>query len=306
MRRPRISTFPLHEPFKRQDPTTPLSEIALRLVVNFYSGAPKVVGTATVMCGHLLVTAKHVLRDIWDSEPAPAESSVNIDKHVVAVQVLPGPEYTVWDVTEGIADPVSDIALLRLGSNPARSSNNGPHRWKQPCVNPFAPEVGECVAAFGYRRGHVRASNDASGGRHVDLDDEPMASVGVVQEIFEWRRDRVMLPFPCYQVSARFDGGMSGGPVFDETGCICGVVCDNFDGSHLDGEPISYVAMLWPLFRLIVDADRGDGYPRGIRYPAIELARGGLISVPDLPGLEEWFTEHVGPAPDPSTGPRLD
>lgn len=297
--------FPLHKPFERQDPTTALSEIALRLVVNFYSDAPEVVGTATVMCHHLLVTAKHVFRGIWDSEPITAEPRVTIDKHVVALQVLPGREYAVWNVTEGIADPASDIALLRLGSDPAGSSNNC-HRWKQPYINPFAPEVGERVAAFGYRHGRVRVSNNAQGSHHVDLDDEPITSVGVIRQIFEWGRDRVMLPFPCYRVSARFDGGMSGGPVFDETGCMCGIVCNNLDGSHLDGEPVSHVTTLWPLFRLIVDADRGAGYPRGIRYPALELARGGQISVLDLPRLEEWFAENIGLAPNPRQAPRLD
>ena len=34
-----------------------------------------------------------------------------------------------------------------------------------------------------------------------------------------------MLPFPCYHVGARFDAGMSGGPVFDEYGSLCGLVC---------------------------------------------------------------------------------
>jgi hypothetical protein len=60
----RRSTFPLHKPFERQEPTTPFSEVVLRLVVNFYSDAPYIVGTATVLCGNLLVTAKHVFNDI--------------------------------------------------------------------------------------------------------------------------------------------------------------------------------------------------------------------------------------------------
>ena len=267
--------------------------MALRLVVGFYSDAPQVIGTAAVVCGHLLVTAKHVLSDLCNIERPPSEQSVAIDKHLVAVQLLAGPEYLIWDVTNAIVDPASDIALLRLTSNPAKSHNDGKHQWRQPKINPFAPDVGERVAAFGYRLGQARTSKNTDGGHHIDLDDEPIASVGIVREIYEWQRDSVMLPFPCYQVSARFDAGMSGGPVFDEYGSCCGIVCTSFDGSHHDDEPVSSVTMLWPLFRLNIDADRGDNYPRGIRYPVIELARGGQIMVSDLPRLENWFANYI-------------
>ena len=205
-------------------------------------------------------------------------------------QVLNGPNYAIWDVTESMFQDSSDFALLRLGANPARSEVDEPHQWKQPIVNPFAPDVGERVAAFGYRRSRIVTSINSQGGRHIDLDDEMMASVGIVRERFEFRRDRRMLPFPCYRVGGRFDGGMSGGPVFDEFGSLCGIVCSSFHGPEREGEPISHVATLWPLFGLGIDFDRGDKYPRGVQYPAIELARGGQIKVSDLPRLENWFS----------------
>lgn len=297
MKMPRISTFPMHKPFEKQEPTIPLSEVALRLVVNFYSDAPQVVGTATVLSGNLLVTAKHVFKDILSKCPSPNDQAFEIDAHLVAIQILarPEPEYVIWNVFGGILCPVSDIALLQLATNPGRSHPDSTHQWVCPRVNPFAPEIGERVAAFGYRKSLVRISKNSDGGNHIDLDDEPMISVGIVKEIHEIQRDSALLPFPCYQVSARFDGGMSGGPVFDETGSLCGIVCSNVDGSHLDGEPVSYVTTLWPLFRLIISADRGDSYPRGVRYPVIELARGGQISVPDLPRLNRWFAERIDP-----------
>ncbi|MGA7749795.1 MAG: serine protease, partial [Gallionella sp.] len=205
------------------------------------------------------------------------------------------PEYVVWEVVGGIMCPVSDIALLQLATNPGKSHPDSTYQWRCPQVNPFAPEIGKRVAAFGYRKSLVQISKNVDGGNHIDLNDEPMLSIGIVKEIHEMQRDSALLPFPCYQVSARFDGGMSGGPVFDETGSLCGIVCSNVDGSHLDGEPVSYVTTLWPLFRLIISADRGDSYPRGVRYPAIELARGGQISVPDIHRLNKWFAERIDP-----------
>ena len=303
--RPRLSTFPVDKPFERLDPASPIAEVVLRLVVDFNSDAPLVVGSATILCGHLLVTARHVLESIpglHDSRCVDSTSpaaGITVDRGLAAVQVLPGPEYVIWDVESAIAHPRWDLALLRTSSNPRRSDPDGPHRWSAPMVNPFAPQVDERVAAFGYRRGRARASRDAAGVLHIVVDDEFMSSVGVVREIHDWRRDQVMLPFPCYQVSARFDAGMSGGPVFDEDGSLCGLVCAGVDGSHEASEPISYVTTLWPLFALIVDGDRGDDYPRGVQYPAIELARDRQIHVADRSRLMDWFRAHI----DPGLGP---
>ena len=303
--RPRLSTFPVDKPFERLEPDAPASEVVLRLVVGFYSDAPVVVGTATILCRHLLVTARHVLatRAVLDGstsvDPASPQAGTRVDRGLVAVQVLPGPEYVIWEVVSAIAHPASDLAFVHVSSNPRRSNTESPLRRNAPVVNPFAPLVGERIAAFGYRRGRVRASPNSTGGLHIDLDAELMWSVGIVREVHEWRRDRAMLPFPCYQVSARFDAGMSGGPVFDEYGSLCGLVCANVDGSHERGEPISYVTTLWPLFTLIVDGDRGDDYPRGVRYPAIELARDGQIHISDRSRLLQWLKTHVDPNVSP-------
>ena len=300
--RPRLSTFPVDKPFERLDPGHPLSEMVLRLVVDFYSDAPVVVGTATILCRHLLVTAGHVLTEALEGsggiEPASPEAGLRTDHSLVAVQVLSGSDYVIWDVVSAIIHPSSDIALLHVSSNPRRSDLERPLRQNAPVVNPFAPHVGDRVAAFGYRYSSAQASKNEDGKLNIVIDDEFMSSVGVVRENHEWRRDEIMLPFPCYRVGARFDAGMSGGPVFDEYGSLCGLVCANVDGSHQRGEPISYVTTLWPLFTLIIDWDRGDDYPRGVRYPAIELARHGQIHVSDRPRLVQWFKTHVDPNPN--------
>ncbi len=297
--RRRLSTFPVDKPFEKLEPAAPIAEVVLRLVVDLYSEAPLVVGSATVLCGHLLVTAKHVLLSVPGCAASSSVGStsrgsgITVDRGLAAVQVLPGPEYVIWDVISAIAHPGSDLALLRTSSNPRKGDPDKPHRWNAPKVNPFAPQVDERVAAFGYRQGLARASRDTAGGLHIVVEDNFMSSVGIVREIHEWRRDQAMLPFPCYQVSARFDAGMSGGPVFDEFGSLCGLVCAGIDGSHETGEPISFVTTLWPLFTLIIDGDRGDDYPRGVQYPAIELARDGQIHIAGRTRLMDWFRAHI-------------
>ena len=131
--RPRLSTFPIDKPFEHLEPDAPSSEVVLRLVVGFYSDAPVVVGTATILCRHLLVTAKHVLTThaVLDGsrsvDPASPEAGTRVNRGLAAVQVLSGPEYVISDVVSAIAHPASDLALLHVSSNPARSHRD--RRW---------------------------------------------------------------------------------------------------------------------------------------------------------------------------------
>ena len=160
---------------------------------------------------------------------------------------------------------------------------------------PFAPAVGQSVTAFGYRRGSIRSSKNTQGGMQIDLDDEPMLSIGIVRDIFEWKRDSFRLPFPCYQVEARFDGGMSGGPFLTKP-----VLCAASSARTSPAQTMTESQFRQPRpqpfgpssglsFPLIGETH----FPRGVHYPAIDLVRGGQIKVSDQSGLESWFATHI-------------
>jgi hypothetical protein len=68
--------------------------------------------------------------------------------------------------------------------------------------------VGTPIAAFGY----PESSFIGRSGDELTIGLSPSTTTGEVTAVFPEGRDRSMLPFPCYQVNARFDGGMSGGP----------------------------------------------------------------------------------------------
>lgn len=89
------------------------------------------------------------------------------------------------------------------------------------------PNITDRVAGFGHHSptGQIRFGKD--GTKHIEVDSFGAATVGEVREVHHEKRDSVRLPFPCYQVNARFDGGMSGGPVMNDNGRVCGVVCSN-------------------------------------------------------------------------------
>ena len=104
---------------------------------------------------------------------------------------------------------------------------------------------------------------------------------GEVKEIYALHRDSKM-NFPCYQVNARFDGGMSGGPVFNDNGHMCGIICSNIPPYSKDEEHISYVASLWPLMATTISANRKGNYPREIHYPVYDLAKDSIIHTKNL------------------------
>ena len=97
------------------------------------------------------------------------------------------------------------------------------------------------------------------------------------------KRDSSRLNFPCFLVNARFDGAMSGGPVFNSKGHLCGIICSNLppDLTDPESEHASYVTTLWPLMGLTIDLDR-EGYEEGVKYPMIELVKGGFITAIDI------------------------
>jgi hypothetical protein len=281
--------------FVSQPKDTPMAEFALRVLVEFAGGETHVIGTAVVIASYLAVTAGHVLDDITErfglGESGDNEQVVS-DYAIRLYQLKPDREYIVWNVFTAWRCPDSDLALLHLGLH----SCTDPTKliaWRSPPLHFTSPPIGTAIAAFGYHSSITRTTPNASGGYHLDLDDKPTTSTGPVEEILPGGQPSGNFTFPCFRVAARFDGGMSGGPVFDDRGMLRGIISGTmFAGDHID-TPISYVCMLWPLLRLMIDVNRGNGHPRNVRYPLIHLVRDGLIhSDPtSLEGIDPAVTE---------------
>jgi S1-C subfamily serine protease len=248
-----VSKFPVQQ-FKHEksDASAPHSYLALRLVIDLFTPQARAIGSATVIGAGLLATAKHVIEDLFVGLES---DKIQATKHGLhALQVLPGgANYVIWPVTNAEWINTADLALLKLNETPLIS-----YDLKQrtglvlPRINALEPQRGATVAAFGYRLSKV--SVDPTG-QHTTVDDEAMTSTGTVRKIYPDGRDRTFMPYPCYQVSARFDAGMSGGPVIDESGALCGIVSSGIQAADDEtGEPISYAAILWPLFTMPMGA----------------------------------------------------
>jgi hypothetical protein len=240
-----VSTFPAQY-FENHagKPSAPHQFLAFRLILDFLEPSAEVVGTATVIAPGILATAKHLIIDHIVGEGPHRYSS----RRIWALQVLPGPRFFFWRVRKADIHSIADLALLFLDDFPEKVSDDGElPPWMPTRMSPVPPGPGGRVAAFGYRLSRLSSRN----GLNFKLDDESMSSSGIVRRIFPLKRDDVFMPFPCFQVSARFDGGMSGGPVIDESGGLCGIVSSGVSMQDDDpAEPISYASILWPIFML--------------------------------------------------------
>jgi hypothetical protein len=266
--------------FTISDQLSPLWEIALPLVTSRGGQEFFASGTATVIAPRLALTARHVVEDFWQKYESDDVSHRNATGtfNLQAIQILSKDAGHVWEIRKFWASPHSDIALLELSS---RSKQSAAHRWKTPRLSLFPPPAGSRIAGFGYHTHHITA--DRSGNSvSVHLRHDPCTTVGEVEEVHDRMRDRVKLPFPCFRTNARFDGGMSGGPIFNDDGHLCGFIC-----ASTDGNCYSYGSTLWPVLSTVIDLRRPD-LAEGTKYPAYDLVKLGVVSVI---GLEKLILE---------------
>jgi len=274
--------------FRDALPSDPIQEIALRVVVELLGWQFFAMGTAVLIAGNLAITAHHVLdAAIRKFGAKHSETAVDIDGYSIRLyQVLPGPIYRVWNVSEAWACP-SDIAILHLSLD-SSSERNKSVEWRVPRLRVLPPAPGEKVIAFGYRESKIEVTEQADI-HHLEFTDIGTISIGEVGQSFPDRRDASMLTFPCFEVFARFAPGMSGGLVIDEAGALCGLVCAGTNLADPNALPLSYAVTLWPMLRTLISADRGDPYPRGVTYPVIDLALDKTIHVVGLEQLDPRF-----------------
>ena len=131
---------------------SPICEIALRVLVDFEGGETQVVGSATLIAGHLAITARHVLEDIISRFGAQRKAILHSEVRDYALrlyQVLPGPIYRVWNVYSAWYCE-TDIAILRRGLF-KRSDPETIIEWRTPLIRSMPPPLGQKVIAFGYR-----------------------------------------------------------------------------------------------------------------------------------------------------------
>jgi hypothetical protein len=235
--------------FTQEALTWPINEavVALGMLQDdvFYAS-----GTGVIVAPRVALTARHVVEDyfaIHTSGRRPPRSGT----HDVSYEIIAASALGAWRVVELWPSTVTDIAALHLSPLFEHERN---YVRLLPQLNATPPAVGSRVIAFGYHRSEARLSDG-----HLRWTNAHATSVAEVREVHVGFRDLSRLNFPCFRTNQRFEGGMSGGPVMDQNGLLCGLVCSSLPPVVENDEYTSYVASLWPAFGIPVDLDRsGD------------------------------------------------
>ncbi len=187
-------------------------------------------GSAVVVAPGVAIAAKHVFLPRLEALVAGSQSMNCFG--------LIGETAQLWNVGKVTLVPNSDLVLLGMSLVSAIPSSK---RFYQAVLRVDVPDPGERVTVFGFRSEmpeYVRQK-----GLHT-FEGNVLMSSGQVTQSFPNGRDRVMLPWPVFEVSCASWGGMSGGPVFDGEGRLLGVLASSFTSA--DGQGPSYVSMLGP------------------------------------------------------------
>lgn len=261
--------------FGETNPNSPITEVALAITAHrddkCYAS-----GTAVIIGPYLAITAKHVIDDFnrefdeINTDYLP-NGEIAGTYHLQLFQILEnGNSCRLWNVTRLWSSNFTDIVVLRLSPIAQEALK---YEWPLLGIDLIPPNIGDRISCFGYSDPKITKRD-----HQIEWHVNPVTSVGEVKAVHNEKRDNSRLCFPCFQTNARYDGGMSGGPVFNETGKLCGIICSNMP-PHADGEDhVSYVASLWPLMGIRIDLET-PGHPKNIKYPMLELARDKIIHV---------------------------
>jgi hypothetical protein len=275
---------PTCQSFKETPPTQMIHEVAMPLIAVDSTGAQHFVsGTAFVIGRGWAVTAYHVLEDFawrynkvrWRDGTLEASFqllgmlSLDGDTRHLPLRIM-----RAWRAT-----PL-DIAVLALGV-PEDWPND--HLWKVPKISLLPPKIGEPIFGFGFANSSV-SQDPSSSIPTVDL--HPRTTTGSVVEVHHELRDTARLPFPSFRTNARFDPGMSGGPIFNgRSGDVCGVICSSLPATTDEEDHISYASTLWPIIATLVDTT-GTSVSGGTPYPLRRLFENGTLYTEDLANVQ--------------------
>lgn len=215
----------------------------------------KVLGSAVMVAPGIALCAWHVLE-----EGLPAQGEATDWLMCMAVA---GTSLRIWGVQTYTRVGTTDLVILDLRLKTAIQEDDSFH---QAVVTARIPAVGELVTVIG--------TTAASEKFHDALGDTPETAApmdlalhiakGSVTQRYLPQRDSALLPWPCIEIDCPAQGGMSGGPVFDQAGALVGVVCSSVQTE--DGTGPTYASLLYPALISVYEG----GWPQDL-FPGKQM-----------------------------------
>lgn len=244
------------------------------LSLHFQSGGVHTVeGTAIVVAPGIAIAAKHVVD--------PHRDALKSGKTSWMATGALHQSLTIWQPRVVHEIEGTDLCLLSLEyASPLLPETKFWHA----SLTTRSPALGEKVAIVGTRP--RSASYQFSPDKKVRVECDLFVVVGEVAAIYQRKRDNVMAPFPGFEVRCETIGAMSGGPVFDTSGRLIGILSTGMTSQ--DGDGPSYVSMIhmalgfrfkpvWLAENLGSEISLLD-----LKHPIVDIERADTLSVRQL------------------------
>jgi hypothetical protein len=231
-------------------------------------------GSAVHFGPGIALTATHVVEEIFElfQGCAPSEAAGTLSFGVHLVSPAGDGEWLKWDVMGySIARPL-DIAALTL--SPAEE-NPGALWPTPPTYSARYPAVDQPLFAFGFPKTRRIRKDDG-----CTLILTPTRSSGSIREVYSFRRDDFMMPFPSVRSDASFPPGISGGPVCDKYGRVFGLVASEMPTADPRDANVSYVSLIWPCLGLVLNTEPGTGKSIA-EFPLLDFVKSGHVVFED-------------------------
>ena len=261
------------------------SVIALSSLSKEDKGIYDFLGSGFIIAPFIAVTAKHVI-DGFISKFYGEQATIPLWHYIVPESgrfhlyawqgnenQLLARKFTIDFISLSV---FSDFAVLRLV--PLFKEAN--YIWRPYSLAARNPRIGDEVIAYGY---NVKAFVDTDGVEKYKS--QRNYSVGTVKLIHEYYRDVSSLRFPCFETDARYDGGMSGGPVFTGSRHVIGLISASMVLEKTEEFPevkhYSHAATIWPLLSNSIETIVSSVACYNVQFSIQQLAKLGIVSFYD-------------------------
>ena len=146
-------------------------------------------------------------------------------------------------------------------------------------LSPGLPKVDENILGFGYHNMKGAIGGEVKDGKIlIQYSQDTAFTRGKIVKVYPIKRDNAKLPFPCFHTNARFEHGMSGGPIMNERGDVCGVICSSFPLVEDNPEYISYGSLIWPALGTSIEVAMSEGAQPEMLFVYDLIKRGFVLT----------------------------
>lgn len=202
-------------------------------------GGIQILGSAFMIAPGLALTATHIISEIVDDLQGGRIAPICLGIRDKTIDV--------WKIGKITYNFDSDITFLSLVASSGLPEDKTYYMFG---ISTRTPHQGEEIQIIGFREKATAFSKNKF--RFLA---SLYTSVGKVVEVYPYRRDNVMLPFPTIQIDCGSLGCMSGGVAIDKNGLAVGLVSTSYDHEDKSGPTfISWIIaalniripLLWP------------------------------------------------------------